>query len=275
MSRRDRATSSRRMPHPAWASFRQRVEPAAKTAIIALALTAVLGGWALHFLDHSPYCWASSIEIRLEPGQQWLSDPRLGYRLHPPVHILRADLAALAEAIRREHPQLARVAVHRELPNRLVAQVTLREPVGQLRGRQYYLVSADGVILAPGSPTAWEKLPVFLCGPRTAAYQPGQSCALPELSKAVSVLAEVQRARALGAHWISAVRVASAISPTDPTAITLVLDNGLELRATPGDLGLRLVRLAELMNHRSQEMEQAQYVDLRFDDLVIGMRGGE
>ncbi len=275
MSRRDRATSARRMPYPAWELFRRRVGPVATAVMITVVMTAVLGAWALQFLEHSPYCWASSIEICLDPGQQWLSDPRLGYRLHPPVHILRADLAALAEAIRREHPQLARVAVHRELPNRLVAQVTLREPVGQLRGRQYYLVSADGVILAPGSPTAWEKLPVLLCGPRTAAYHPGQSCALPELSQAVGVLAEVQRAHALGAHWVSAVRVASAISPTDPTAITLVLDNGLELRTAPGDLGIRLVRLAELMTHRSQEMEQAQYVDLRFDDLVIGMRGGE
>ncbi len=121
MSRRDRATPARRMPHPAWASFQQRVGPAAKLLVIALALTAVLGGWALHFLEHSPYCWASSIEIRLDAGQQWLSDPRLGYPLHPPVHILRANLAALAEAIRREHPQLAHVTVHRELPNRLPA----------------------------------------------------------------------------------------------------------------------------------------------------------
>jgi len=248
----------------------------AGTVGLLVCLGVVIGVWLVTFIHRSPYFWTSSVEIRLEPGQRWVTDPRVGYRLHPPVHILQVDLPALALAIHREHPQLAHVVVRRELPSRLVAQVTLREPVGQLRGRQYYLMSADGTVLAPGASTAWEGLPVFLIGPRAAAYSPGQSCATPDVRQAVAVLEDVQRSGALGQHHVSVIRVAPAsLGPGDSTMITLVLENGLELRATPGDLALRLARLGVLMSGKGHEMDQAQYVDLRFDDLVIGMRGDD
>lgn len=276
MARRDRSKSEHRAPHPAWAWASRTILPTAKTAGWLVGLALLVGVWLMTFVHRSPYFWVSSIEVQMEPGQRWVADPRIGYRLHPPVHILQANLPALATAIQREHPQLAGVVVHRELPNRLVAQVTLREPVGQLRGRQYYLVSADGLVLAPGASTAWEGLPVLLVGSRATAYQPGQSCASPELRQAMAVLGEVQRAKALGPHRVSAVRVALAApgSPDSPL-VTLVLESGLELRVTPGDLAPRLARLGALLHNQSRDMEQAQYVDLRFDDLVVGMRGDE
>ncbi|MBI4226885.1 MAG: cell division protein FtsQ [Candidatus Omnitrophica bacterium] len=241
-------------------------------SLIAAAGLVVSVGLAM-FIHRSPYFWVSAIEIHLAPGQQWLTDPRIGYRLQPPIHVWQANLRELAAAIRREHPQLETVVVHRELPNRLMASVTLRAPVGQLRGRRFYLVAPDGMVLAPGSPTAWEGLPVLLLGSRTAAYQPGQSCALPELRQAVAVLREVQRSNALGRHRVSTVRMTPpAMESAAAEVVTLVLDNGLELRAAPGDLGPRLARLGELMQTKGQDMAQAQYVDLRFDDLVVGLK---
>ncbi len=268
MSPRDRARAVRRAPPP-WSSS---LPSLAKGFGILAVCTAVLGLGVATFVQRSPYFWVSTIDVQLAPGQQWLTDPRIGYRLPSPLHLWQANLAGLADAIRREHPQLATVVVHRQLPNRLVAEVTLRDPVGQLRGRRFYLVAPDGMVLTPGSPTAWEGLPVLLLGSRTAAYQPGQSCAVPELRQAVAVLREIQQSNVLGAHRVSAVR----LMPTGPEAtadlITVVLDNGLELRAIPGELGPRLARLGELMRTKGREMEQAQYVDLRFDDLVVGLK---
>lgn len=273
MARRDRSRTARRVPHPAWAWVRQAVPLAVKTlagvAVVGMLVSAGLAA----FITWSPYFRVSAIEIRLEPGQRWIADPRIGYRLHPPVHIFRADLPALAQAIRRDHPQLASVIVRRELPNRIVAQVNLREPVGQVRARRYYLVGADGIVLAPGASTAWEGLPVLLVGSRAAAYQPGQSCASPEFLQAVSVLGDIRRSQALGRHRISAIRIGDTAA--EGRTVTVVLDNGLELRAAPGDLSPRLARLGELFRSRRPEVEHAQYVDLRFDDLVIGMRGAE
>lgn len=254
----------------AWAA---QAAPVVKGVGIMACLGLLVGAGLLAFIQRSPYFWVSSIDIRLEPGQAWLTDPRIGYRMQPPIHLWQADLGALAAAIRREHPQFDRVIVRRELPNRLVASVALRQPVGQLRGRRFYLVAPDGMVLAPGSPTAWEGLPVLLLGSRTAAYQPGQSCAIPELRMAVAVLQEVQRSDALGRRRVSAVRMTPSVSEAAGVdVVTLVLDNGLELRATPGDLAPRLARLGELMHTRGHEMEQAQYVDLRFDDLVVGLK---
>lgn len=274
MTRRDRSKPARQA-HPAWQWVRQTIPPLGRTIAGFACLGVLVGIWVAGFLQRSPYCRVSSMEIRVAPGQQWVVDPRIGYRLHPPVHILRADLPALAVAIRRDHPQLASVTVRRELPNRLVAYVTLRDPVGQLRGRQYYLVSADGIVLAPGASTAWPGLPVFL-SPGRPAYQPGDSCATPELLQGIAVLREVQRAQALGAHRVSAVRLGDPASgASEHRAVTLVLENGLEVRTAPGDLAPRLARLSELLSGRHDEINQAQYVDLRFDDLVVGMRGAE
>lgn len=276
MARREQAKSGRRPPHPWGARIRQMAPSAIMLVAVIVGLGALLGIWLVAFVHHSPYFWVSAVEVRMEPGQQWVADPRIGYRLPRPIHILTVNLRALADAISREHPQLARVIVRRELPGRLVAHVTLREAVAQLRGRQYYLVSADRMILAPGSSSAWGGLPVVLLGSRAHVYQPGQVCAAPELRQALAVLREVQRSKCLGARRVSAVRVAptSTASP-DARMVTLVLDSGLELRALPGDLAPQLTRLGDLMRGRGRELDQAQYVDLRFDDLVIGLRGDE
>lgn len=273
---RNRTKPFRRPPHPIWQRVQSVIPPVMRTAGWLVGMALLVGGWTIWYLQRSPHFWVSAIEIQLAPGEAWVADPRIGYRLSPPVHILRADLQAVASAIHRDHPQLASVIVRRALPNRLVAHVALREPIGQLRGRQFYLTSTEGIILAPGSSTAWEGWPVLLVGSRTAAYQPGQSCGTEEFRQAVAVLQEVQRSKALGRHRASAVRVAPALpgSP-DSRMVTVVLDTGLELRATPGDLTPRLARLGSLMQGRSREMEQAQYVDLRFDDLVIGLKGNE
>ena len=273
MSLRERARPVRRASRSWGPWWTTHVVPVVKgLSIVAVAGVLVSAG-ILAFIQRSPYFWVSAIDIRLQPGQAWLTDPRIGYRLQSPTHLWQANLGELATAIRREHPQLENVVVHRELPNRLVASVTLRQPIGQLRGRRFYLVSPDGIVLAPGSPAAWEGLPVLLLGSRTAAYQPGQSCAIPELRQAAAVLYEVQRSNALGRHRVSVVRMTPlAADTTGVDVITLVLDNGLELRAAPGDLAPRLARLGELMQTKGKDMEQAQYVDLRFDDLVVGLK---
>lgn len=270
MGLRDRARP-RRAGRPQWPAWTGHVVPVVKGLGVVAWFGLIVGAGLTMFIQRSPYFWVSSIDIRLEPGQEWLTDPRIGYRLQPPIHLWQANLGELAQAIRKEHPQLEQVVVHRELPNRLVATVTLRKPIGQLRGRRFYLVAPDGMVLAPGSPSAWEGLPVLLLGSRTAAYQPGQSCAIPELKLAAAVLRDVQASNALGRHYVSAVRM----TPSDTAAVdvvTLVLDNGLELRTTSGDLMPRLARLGELMQTQGTEMAKAQYVDLRFDDLVVGMK---
>ena len=274
MARRDRSKMQRRAPPPAWQWVQQTAPPVLKTMGVVAGVALLLGVWLVVFVQRSPYFWVSAIDIQVEPGQRWMTDPRIGYRVHPPVHLLRADLRGLAAAIRREHPQFAQVVVRRELPNRLVAQVALREPIGQLRGRQYFLVDPEGTVLAPGSSTAWPGLPVIMTGSRTAAYEPGRPCHVPELRQVVAVLREVERSKALGARRVSAVRVSAAApgSAGGPLVI-LVLDNGLELRTAPGEIGPRLARLKELLNSRRRELDEAQYVDLRFDDIVVGLRG--
>ncbi|MBI4313378.1 MAG: hypothetical protein HY594_01035 [Candidatus Omnitrophica bacterium] len=276
MARRERSKSGRKSGSPLWQRLQAGLPSLAKTAVFLLALFLVVGVWLSHFVYRSSYFWVSAIEVQLEPGQRWAADPRLGYRIPRPIHVFRADLAALAQAIRREHPQFQKVVVRRNLPNKLVAYVSLRDPIGQIRGRQYTIVSGDGIVLTPGSSTPWEGVPVLMIGSRTAAYQPGQSCDSDEFRRAATVLREVQESKALAGHKISAVRVNPASAGSaDSRMVTLLLENGLELRAMPGDLRPRLVRLGELLRGKPKEMGQAQYVDLRFDDLVIGLRSGD
>lgn len=276
MARRDRAPRARRLPHPGWAWCRQTLPRLAAHLGVLAAIGLALVVWTMVFIQRSPYFWVSSVEVEVEPGQRWIADPRIGYRLRPPSHLLRVQLPGLAAALQREHPQLARVVVRRQLPNRLVAHVALREPVAQLRGRQYYLISAGGIVLAQGRPSPWRELPVVALGPPTAAYTAGQSCAGPELRQAVAALEQVGRARGLAGHRVTMVRVMPA-APGMPSGrmVSLLLDTGLELRAGDGELGTSLARVGELLRTRGREMAQAQYVDLRFDDLVVGMRGDE
>src|SRR5205823_2565299 len=83
-------------------------------------------------------------------GETYLTeaDVRALAGLDRPVDFVRVDLRRAAARVRRE-PRIARVAITREFPRRIVIAVVERKPVVLVRAGRMLEVDRTGVILGP------------------------------------------------------------------------------------------------------------------------------
>lgn len=189
--------------------------------------------------------------------------PSRRYRLKPSASIFDVDLQAVGRALENLHPAAEVEAVRRVLPNRLVALLRLKKVLGQVRADQYYAVSAQGAVVAPGRPFPWPNLPVIFLDKVRGSLGVGSRFDSPAFWKASELLVMVHQQGGVRNHRVNSVKSNSQM-------LTLLLDSGLEIRFKPGDLEGGWQRLMKLAARKPEILTQARYLDLRFEDPVIG-----
>ncbi len=197
---------------------------------------------------------------------QWPSEmkrPADRYKLNSPVPIFNADLGAVAQLLRQKNPLAEIEAVRRILPNRIVATMRQRRVVMQVWAQRYYPVSDEGTVTMPGQAVPWPHLPIiFLDGVR-GSFKVGDTFAQPQFWKAYELLAAVHRQGGIAGLGVNSIRCKGQ-------DIALVLDSGLEIRFSGDDVSAGWSRLAGLLSQKPAVLAQARYLDLRFEDPVIG-----
>ncbi len=191
------------------------------------------------------------------------------FRLRPATSIFRIDLQTLSRAFQRRYPTVEVQEIRRLLPNRLVAQMRPRQVIAQMiSGGRCFSVSDDGVIVSRGQPAPIRGLPLLaLDGQKRGSpqLQIGRSVADPDFWKAATVLTGWRRSRAVAGRPVKGVQV-------DGADLNLLLEEGPEIRFASDRLAEGWRRLAELIARKSDVLETAGYVDLRFEDPVIGAK---
>ncbi len=81
--------------------------------------------------------------------------------------ILNLRMSAIADRLKKL-PNVKSAAVRLDLPGRIVAEVSEREPVALVKGSDYFLVDEEGLLLARASAPENPKLPLVtgICGSR-------------------------------------------------------------------------------------------------------------
>ncbi|MBI3333635.1 MAG: hypothetical protein HYZ93_06050 [Candidatus Omnitrophica bacterium] len=190
--------------------------------------------------------------------------PAERYRLLPPRSIFQVDLAAVAGALQRRYPAAELEEVRRILPNRLVATLRPRRVVAQLRAAgRYYAVSQDGTVVAVGQPSPWPHLPILLLEDLKGPFRVGQTLDHPSFWGACELLAMIRRQGGVAGHALNSIR-------GQRQALTATLDSGLEIRFSADQMDAEWQRLMELIAQKGDLLGQARYLDVRFEDPVIG-----
>lgn len=242
---------------PSWKSVFLSVSFLSGVALL-MAAQAVVD----QFLWHPAFV-AREVEVR------WLDGSRgrpTRFQLNPPTSVFRVDLKALGSVFQRRYPAAEVEKVERILPNRLQATLRARTLVGQVQaGGLYVPVSDDGVVVAAGSAAPRPNLPVLALGGPRRTLRIGDTLESAGFWKAAELLGTLRRGGGIAGHRVKNVRV-------NGQDLFLTLESGAEIRFSAERLPNGWQLLAGLLSQRPEVLRQANYIDLRFEDPVIGRR---
>lgn len=178
------------------------------------------------------------------------------------------DLKALAEDLRSQRPDLKRVRVTRLLPDTLQVETVARKPIAQLKLGQWHAVDRDGFIFPRPSQTVWNEL-VIVKGLEEAKplLKVGRENAHEQLLLALRMVSRLQASPTLAGHRLTAVQVGN------PKQLSFLIDDDIEIRC--GDepaLDRHLDRLRTVLRSVSRNQVAIRYIDMRFQDPVVGPR---
>lgn len=220
---------------------------------------------ALQFLTRSPYFSIETVEASSTYVDFRFKDPHLMGSLLG-RNIFEVNLPELEEEIFRKHPELLKVWVRREFPNRLHIGVTPRMPVAFLRTGELFGVDREGILL-PGEHLVRPKdLPTIVgIQERIERDQIGGVLRSKGLAMALVFLEELEELPDLK-------RYVQTIDVSDPGNLSFLTPSGLEVRVGEGEFSEKLKLFDRTRVTLGGRFNEIKYIDLRFDEVVIGSR---
>ena len=187
--------------------------------------------------------------------------------LRPGENLIRLDLVGVQQVIKRRHPEFKEVIVRRVLPNRVEVLLKRRTPVAQVYLGRYVQIDRDLVVLPGSSPTPFKNLIIIegSSSPRNGLAV-GSVLTDPNTRKAVKLMEALQRSEIFKKHILSRIAV------SDPHSLSFFVDGDIEIRMGHDHFIERLKILSQTVRTLELDRNRVSYIDLRFDDVVVGPR---
>lgn len=187
--------------------------------------------------------------------------------LKPGENLITLDLVNVQQIIKRKHPEFKEVLVRRVLPNRVEVILKRRTPVAQVVYSRFVQVDKDLVILPGSSVTPFKNLTVIEGAPLPSeGLYVGVTIQDPNTKKAIKLAEMIKRSNILRKHMLTKVDIG------DPKNICLVVDGDIEIRIGSNHLVERFKILDQTLKTVELDRSKIRYIDLRFDDVVVGPR---
>jgi len=193
------------------------------------------------------------------------SNAPVDYRVPAKTNIFALDVAKVGRDLRRRHPEYRSVIAVREFPDTLRIEVVKRDAVLQVEQDGYYLVDKDGIIISLKLPEPADSMvlqPPVKAGETVAL---GTKVGFEHFDDAVG-LAQAVRAHngghfRLGELWVNG-----------EADMRFAVEN-IEVRVSKREYASKIAKLFEqVLPKFNRDFEKIEYIDLRFDDYVIGYK---
>ena len=187
--------------------------------------------------------------------------------LRPFVPLLSVDLKGVESRLRADYPEYKGVLVRRVLPDQVYVQLRRRDPIAQIQHGLYYLLDRDGMVVSEPLQDPHPDFPLIhgVTVPG-GALKPGSRIDRRSVGQAIQVLQEIRQLKALHPHRLT------AIDTSDRNNFVLMLDGQIEVRVSANDFEGQLRKLSDALAHLDLEPKRVRYIDLRFEDIVVGPR---
>ncbi|MCX5693054.1 MAG: cell division protein FtsQ/DivIB [Candidatus Omnitrophica bacterium] len=182
-------------------------------------------------------------------------------------NIFLVDLKNFKDRIELKHPELRDIVVRRALPNKLIVQARRRLPVAQIYGDRLYLIDKDGVFLTD-TKNSGEGIPL-ISGIRVSPFR-GSSVQKEKINKALFLIYALSVNRKLSGYKIKTIDIA------DSRNISFFLNASdaekVEIKIGESEFNKRLDVLATVLEQLGRDIDRVKYIDLRFEDPIVGPR---
>ncbi|NQT75464.1 MAG: FtsQ-type POTRA domain-containing protein [Candidatus Omnitrophica bacterium] len=252
-----------------------RLKGIAKFLLLVLAIAAVatgLAGLKYMFVD-SDYFMIKGVDVKLYDESGSLREIFLneidGEEIKG-TNIFMVDLNTLKEKLEASHSEYKDVVVRRLLPNKVIVKAGLRKAVAQIRSDRYYFVDREGVLLPDVKNFPDANLPIIIgMGVNLARVQASgiSDFEKDNLDKALRLINEMQAIDELSGQTLKVVDI------TDPGNLTFSFEGtNVEIKIGNSDFSKRLNVLTTLLDQLGQDINEFKYIDLRFEDPIVGPR---
>ncbi|OIO37393.1 MAG: hypothetical protein AUJ72_04645 [Candidatus Omnitrophica bacterium CG1_02_46_14] len=188
--------------------------------------------------------------------------------LTPGENVITLDLVNVQQMIKRKHPEFKEVLVRRVLPNRVEVLLKRRTPVAQVvYSPRYVQIDKDLVILPGSSPIPFKNLAIIQGAlvPNEGLFV-GVSIQDPNTKKAMKLTELIKQSNLLRNHHLTKIDIG------DPKNLVLFVDSDIEIRIGNSHLIERFKILDQTLKTIVLDRSKIRYIDLRFDDVVVGPR---
>lgn len=237
---------------------------AAFTVAVFLLITALSINLFLHTSHYFRVHAVDTAQTQLDrPAAAQLASEIL--RLCKGKNIFDLDLRWLERSVEASYPDAKSVAVKRVFPDTVGIVIGFRRPVAVVSDGKLYPVDEELFVLPPAAdPRSIKDLPIILGVDVRLEGRRGRKHDIPGLRAAIALLKEARRARFIQQYGIA------TIDAGDIKSMTFYFKNGLEVRIGCEDLAKRLEALKKVLKDPRLLIDKVQYIDLRFEDVVIG-----
>jgi len=185
------------------------------------------------------------------------------------VNVFLIDLKNFKERIARAHPELRDIVVRRALPNRLIVQARQRVPAAQVYGDKSYFIDKDGVFLTYVEDTENETVIPLITGIKVSPFKGGLA-QKEKIDKALFLIEAASENSKLSKYKIKKIDIA------DSRNISFFLNAAdaekVEIKIGEGEFTKRIEVLSTVLEQLGRDIERVKYIDLRFEDPIVGPR---
>jgi hypothetical protein len=193
--------------------------------------------------------------------------------------IFDLDLEFIADSLMKDNPEYRHVRIKRIFPREVVIEVDHRGYFAQIKGKMYYAVDRDGVVLSQGSNYAFENLIPIEYDSSQGNFKKGHRISDKRLMKALELIEVINREPGFSEFSVSLVNVANGqggyflIQPADGRQDNI--SDSRAIKIIVGENGYRdkIKNLAGLIKGELREkMSFVKYIDLRHRKIYVGFR---
>ena len=176
------------------------------------------------------------------------------------------NLKGISGVLQNSHPDAKDIVVRIALPDKLVVSLKLRKAVCIVKSDRLYAVDEDGVILPTLDPATSAWVPTVEGVSVRPVDRKAGAISAPALKIAIGLLRNIKDVKVVADYGIDNMNV------RDLGNIVFCLKNGVEVRIGGERFKERLALLAKTVKDPRLALDRIKYIDLRFDDAVIGPR---
>jgi len=182
--------------------------------------------------------------------------------------LLSIDLGRIERFIRERNPEFREVIVQRVLPSGIKLHLKRRIPLAQIhQDGMYYLIDHDGYVISEPQTAPFGALPAVR-GARVPKndLRKGSHLNRFALNQAVQLMRDIKSFDVLKGHKLSVLDI------SDANNFVMWIDEKIEVRIASRNFTSQLQKISDAFSTMQLDPERIAYIDLRFDDIVIGQK---